>query len=254
MFRLPGHSYQQAGTGVVYAFGLRHSRATGSSSTREFRYAVSAIYPDGETISYTYQDGVLPGDTLPSCNTAPLNADCRTFRRPVRIDSSTGYYITIAYQYTGTDVSVPGWGTAAEAAIYSPTNVLIRRLVYSGAAGGTITDYGDSATNVGGRTFTTSIANQLGANLEVNNASVQLPGEGSAQLTITGSSTHGSNTVDPLIDVITRDGVQWNYTYANARRETIAVGQTVALRQRHRRRSERLQRHLRDGCEHHRNR
>lgn len=224
-FTLAGRSYQQAGTGAFYAYNIRHSRATGSNSTREYRYASSVIYPDGEVISYTYQSAHLEGDFLPTCINAPLNADCRTFYRPTRISSETGYYITLTYDST----SVVGdmyWGKPIEAAIYSPSNVLIRRIAY--ATDGTITDYGNSATNSGGRVFRTSgVSNSMGGQLETNNATVGLPGETPDQLAINGSSSHGSNNVDPLIDSITRDGVQWTYTYVNARREPISLSDSV---------------------------
>lgn len=221
-----GHQYQQAGSGVIYAFNLRASLSSGGTNTQELRYAVAANYPDGESISYTYQAGVT-GGFLPSCVSAPPNADCQTSYRPTRIDSDTGYYITISYQYTGTDAGNLLWGTPAQAALYSPSGTLIRRLVYSGT---TITDYGNSPTNVGGRTFTSTAPNGLAGQLETTGASTTLPGEGSAQLVVAGSSSHGS-WHNPLIDSVTRDGVGWTYTYANARGDQLTTAPaTYALR------------------------
>ena len=132
----------------------------------------------------------------------------RTFKRPLKVQSNTGYYITITYQYTGTDVTQPGWGTPAEAALYDPSGTLIRRIDYSGTA---ITDYGNNIANTGGRTFTTTIANALGGDLEQNNVTVQLPTEATNQLTITPTLLNGLN----LITNVTRDGVGWTYSYVN---------------------------------------
>jgi YD repeat-containing protein len=185
---------------------------TSSHPTTEQRYVSSIEYPDGETVNYSYDSGSYPGSTYPTCGAARTGSSCQSFFRITTIGSNTGYYITITYQYTGTDVTQPGWGSPAEVALYSPAGTLIRRLDYSG---NTITDYGNNVTNVGGRTFTEVLSGGLGF-LEVNNGTVTLPGESGPELAVVGSSSHGSTTA-PLIDSVTRDGIPWNYSYANAR-------------------------------------
>ena len=217
MFRYAGRQFQQVGSGAVYDFTVRHSRSSGGTSTTEFRYAASVSYPDGEVISYTYEDGYDPQDPLlglpPCVEGSPPNTDCRTYRRPTLIESRTGYYITIAYQYTGTDATNALWSAPSQAAIYDPSGTLIRRLVYG--SDGSVTDYGASPTNVGGRVFATSnVVNGLGGQLETPVASVQLPTEGSAQLTVNPAS-NTDPTLSRVIGSVVRDGVTWNYNYAN---------------------------------------
>lgn len=222
-FTLANRNVQQASSGALYVFSVMQSKNANTSNTTEQRYASSVQYPDGEQISYTYQEGFVSGNTSPSCTSSP-SGNCQSYFRTTRIGSNTGYYITISYQYTGTDAGNSLWKVPAEAALYSPSNVLIRRLVYTGYT--TISDYGNSATNVGGRVFTKSATGGVGG-LETNNGSIALPGEGSNQLTIVGSTTHGTTTA-PMIDSVTRDGVPWTYTYTNAR--SVAVNNGYALR------------------------
>lgn len=194
ILNVPPHNYQRAPGGEVYHFTLL-SLDQISGNMRTLRYYASTVtYPDGEVISYTYDTGQAAGD--PS-----------TYYRPTQISSNTGYYITVSYQYTGTDPSQPGWGTPAQAALYAPGGTLIRRFVYSG---NTITDYGNSVSNTGGRTFTGGPGNALGTLVETDAASIQLPNETSTELTVN-QSTNGFQ----LIGSIVRDGVQWNYAYTN---------------------------------------
>ena len=192
-----GGSYNRAPGGEHYSFSVVSTNATSGNTHYYQYYAATASYPDGEVITYTYGDGFMAGD--------PFN---RTFKRPLKLQSNTGYYITVTYQYTGTDVTQPGWGTPAEAALYDPSGTLVRRIDYSGTA---ITDYGNNVANTGGRTFTTTIANGLGGDLEQNNVTVQLPTEATNQLTITPTLLNGLN----LITNVTRDGVAWTYSYVN---------------------------------------
>jgi YD repeat-containing protein len=226
-FTLANRNVRQAGSGALFVFSILQSRSEISSPTnprtKEQRYASSVHYPDGEQISYTYEQGFVSGNSFPSCTTSS-SGTCQSYFRPTRVGSNTGYYITIDYQYTGTDAANSLWKVPAQAALYSPSNVLVRRLVYTGYT--TITDYGNSATNVGGRVFTKSATGGLGF-LETNNGSIALPGEASNQLSIVGSTSHGTTT-SPLIDSVTRDGVPWTYTYANAR--SVAVNNAYALR------------------------
>lgn len=83
LYPAPGH-YQRAPSGESYHFD-KVSTDTMSGSTHTIqRYASTVSYPDGEIITYVYDSGYLPGDTFN-----------RTFYRPNRISSNTGYYITV---------------------------------------------------------------------------------------------------------------------------------------------------------------
>jgi RHS repeat-associated protein len=200
--------FVQAGTGAQWAFTLLQSRApTGAHTSGESYYAQSVAYPDGETISYTYEQGFNPSGGFPSC-IDPSQTSCQSYYRPTRISSTTGYYITISYRYTGTDVRVTDWQYPAQAAIYAPDGTLIRRLVY--ASDWSVTDYGNSVTNVGGRTYAgAGLGNGLADDVELASATVTMPGEASPMLTLNIQS--GFNVIDTLV----RDGVTWNYDYTN---------------------------------------
>lgn len=187
--------YTRAPSGEHYHFDLTHLDQMNGTHHDLQKYASKVSWPDGQHIDYTYDLGYVPNDpTIPP----------RTFYRPIRLQSSTGYYITIAYQNTGTDVSQPGWGDPSEAAIYAPDNTLIKRVTY----GSSTTEYG--ADNTTSRAYQAAGGNSaLGAQFETVNATLQLPTEASNSLTIAPVSGK------PVIGSVNRDGVGWNYSYAN---------------------------------------
>lgn len=202
--------YRRAPGGEEYLFNLKHSESTqpATASTPGKRtlvyYASKITYPDGEVITFTYGTGAIPGDTFN-----------RTFYRPTTISSSTGYYISIAYQYTGTDVGVAGWGTPSVAAIYSSADPAtpLGRLTYSGS---TITD-------LAGRVYSvTGASNALGSNVETTVGSIQFPTEAATSLTISQSPSY------PLIGSAVRDGVSWTYGYTNVVNHTGASDPSYA--------------------------
>ena len=190
---LVARQFRQAGTGAVWVFDLKYADLLGPPRTLQY-YASSVAYPDGETISYSYETYAIPGDTLH-----------RTFYRPRQVTSSRGFYVTIAYQ--SDDFNSMGWGTVAQAALFNaadPTNP-IGRLTYSGA---TITDLAN-------RTFVCNgCSNALGTTLETGAGSLQLPGEATATEQVNASAQTASM---PLVGSVVKDGVAWTYTYANPR-------------------------------------
>lgn len=194
-YTINANVYQRAPDGAKYVFNLKHSETTGANTRTILYYASSVTYPDGETINYTYETAQLPGDTFN-----------RTWYRPVKISSNTGYYITIAYQGDTFDLAAnSAWATAREAAIFKasdPANPL-GKLTYG-------TD--GSVTDLSGRVFRlTGASNTLGLNLETTVGTVQLPGEGSNTLRVDQSAA------GPLVGSVVRDGVTWNYNYLNPR-------------------------------------
>jgi RHS repeat-associated protein len=199
--------YREAGSGALYTFNVKHvhTQATGTlggagTPGTVLYYLSNVTYPDGEVVTYTYDayyDSVLG----------------RTFYRPNRIDSSLGYFISIAYQPGAFGTNE--WGRPSEAAIYNsgaPTTP-IRKLVYSNGSG-TITEYGgvssDGTSVPGGRTYScTGCANQLGVDVETYAGTMQLPGEASPAKQVAAS---GTTTV---VGSVTQDGVPWTYSYAD---------------------------------------
>jgi len=150
-------------------------------------YASSVVYPDGETISYTY-------------DTAPLGD--RTIYRVTRISSSTGFHIQFSYQ--GSDPNLNPWNTVAQTVIYrtNAPSTPIDQLTYS--ASGTITDLAGRVYNCSGCDF------RVGGQVELFSAAVSLPGEATPTQSV---SSVNASTVTSVV----RDGVTWNYAYTNYR-------------------------------------
>jgi RHS repeat-associated protein len=195
---LNSYRFQQAGTGAIYTLNLKHVNTT-SQSPRVIQYYASGVsFPNGETISYSYQTAYLPWDPA------------RPFYRPVTVTSNMGYFISLTYQ--GNDfVNDPGsWARVATATIYAsaaPT-VPLRRLSYSG---GTVVDSGDTVADTSDdRSYICSdCGGQLGVDVEAPAATLQLPGDSTPALQ---AIAHPSA---PVVASVTRDGVQWNYSYQN---------------------------------------
>lgn len=186
----PGNAtFIQAGSGTKYAFTVKHVNSGTVNITQQY-YASTVTYADGEVLSFTYDSATLTGDTT------------RTFRRPNKVSSNTGFYITITYQGSDLNADPAAWGTTAQATLYNasaPTTPL-GQLTYN-AAGTTVTD-------IGGRVYQCSgCANQLGVNLETAQGSLQLPGES------TPAKVVALTNAVPLVTSVTQDGVTWTYGY-----------------------------------------
>jgi RHS repeat-associated protein len=193
-----GRDYRRAGSGEHYFFSLTHLYTAPSGSNPDQRllrlfYASKIEYPDGETISYTYETAYLPGDPY-----------SRPFYRPTRVSTNVGYYITIAYQ--GNDITQVGWGTPSEAALYNAADpsTPLARLTYN--SNGT-------ATDLAGRIYTGFGGGSLGSPIEVTSDSDTLPTEASPSLVITPKA--GLPTNAEMVGTVSRDGVQWSYGYTN---------------------------------------
>jgi RHS repeat-associated protein len=197
--------YTEAGSAARWAFNSKYSDSVGGNGVRSILYyATQVTYPNGEIITYTY-DKVAWGTS--------------TLHRPTRIESSLGYFITIAYQ--AGEPATSAWNQVREAAIFSsaaPTAPL-GRLTYS-EGGATIVDHGERPLNdPAGRTYLCQYcSNELGIDLETYAGSLQLPGEGSPAKQV------GMLGATPVVGTIANDGVQWNYAYTNLRYDSSAMG------------------------------
>jgi RHS repeat-associated protein len=190
-------TFRQAGSGAFYAFNLKHLKETTNNPNNVVYYGSSISYPNGETITYTY-------------NTAQLNG--RTYYRPTKITSNLGYFITISYQ--GSQLGVDAWGTTSVAAIYASADPAtpLGRLTYSSEGTVGTPSYFITITDLGGRVFRCqACANSLGTDIDSSSGTLRLPGEGSAALQV------ASRTNEQLVASVTKDNVVWNYAYANLR-------------------------------------
>ncbi len=188
--------YQQAGSGAIWTFNRKHVNSGGSPRTIQY-YASGIAYRNGETIGFDYNTTVYNG---------------LTYYRPITITSSMGYHIALTYQ--GNDfASNPGsWASVATATLHATASgTPLRRFTYSG---NTIADSGDTIADTSDDRMFTCIGcgNQLGLDVEMLEGTMQLPGETTLAL----QTARVSQTV-PLVGSVTRDGVQWTYTYLNPR-------------------------------------
>ena len=192
--------YERGGSGEFYRFDLEHVRTTTTNPVTVLYYASSVTFPNGEVLTFTYDTAKLPGDTFN-----------RTFYRPTRIASNFGFFISISYQPGALGTS--GWNTPAVAALYNSSDPAtpIQRLTYS--ASGTI------ITDLGGRAYScTGCGNSLGNSIEVASGSETLPGESTVARQVVQNPSY------TLVGSVTRDGVAWNYSYANVRYDATTVG------------------------------
>lgn len=193
---LTGRHYRQPGTGAVYVFDLKYADNLGPPRKMQY-YASHVSYPNGETITYSYDTATIPGDTLN-----------RTWYRPNMVSSSLGYYITITYQ--GNDFSQNSWDVPAQATLYAASDPAtpLGRLTYSG----------NNVTDLLGRTFVCAgCSNGLGAPVEVSDGSLTLPGEAVAAEQVAGVPGAYSALARGIVASVTHDGVAWNYSYTNLR-------------------------------------
>ena len=189
--------YRQAGTGALYHFDIKGVNTLSGSTRSTYYYASNIVYPNGETISFTYDSYTV---------TTAIGQP--TFYRPNRVDSSLGYYLTITYQ--SSDFNDMAWDVPAQVTLYNAgaPSTPVGRLTYSGT---TITD-------LAGRVFTcTNCANGLGAATEVIEGSAGYPGEATPALTVTRHPTA------QVVSSIVKDGVAWNYAYTNLRLDANAA-------------------------------
>jgi RHS repeat-associated protein len=199
-FAKSGRYYTQKGTGARYTFGATHLHTT-PARTDPFPkwlrvyYATSITYPDGEVISYQYNTATLPAGADPYD---------RLFFRPARISTNLGYHLTITYQ--GSVLGEAGWGTPAEVTIYadSEPTIPLARMTYNSDG---------SATDLAGRTYLGVNGGQMGTRTEETGFSITLPGETSASVAV--ANAEGVNSPYNLANSITRDGVQYSYSYLN---------------------------------------
>lgn len=179
-------NFTLAPSGARYKFDKISLKTT----TEERRYASSITYPNGEVISITYETGKLSP-------THPV-----TFHRPSKVSSNLGYYIQISYLANGS-AAVAGWYTVAEAALYSNADTVnpLGRLTYSG----------NNITDIAGRVYQCTGCNQsAGTTIPVTSGQITLPGESTAQKTVSWLPADSA-----VVGTVVRDGVTFNYSYQN---------------------------------------
>lgn len=193
-----GTYYRKSGSGELYYYNLVHvftypAPTDPHPQYKRLFYASKVEYPDGEIISYTYDNAYLSND--------PYN---RPFYRPNRISTNLGYYIAISYQ--SNDLTQVGWGTPSVVALYNASDPAtpLARLTNNG--NGTVTD-------LLGRVYQGYDLGSLGVDEEATSFSRTLPGDASAALAVSPVASLPTNA--QMIGSVNKDGVVWNYSYAN---------------------------------------
>ena len=190
-------TYRQAGTGAVWDF---NQTSVNAGETRQ-SYASGVSHPNGEAIGYVYQTIV----------SGPFN---QVFHRPERITSNLGYHIALTYQGQDFGADPGAWATVSTATLYrsAEPDTPLRRLTYTG---GTVVDSGATIADTSDdRTYACSgCGGTLGADVETWSGSLQLPGETAPMLQVAAVPDR------PLVQTVTRDGVQWTYAYLNPHQE-----------------------------------
>jgi RHS repeat-associated protein len=194
-YRAGIRQYRQAGTGVLYTFSAKSFDELVGTNFYSLYYVSTIKYPDGETLTYSYDSAVVPGDF-------------RTYRRPVIISSNTGYYIKISYSSATFDPEAPGSTSPIRAALYGandPVNSLAE-----------LNDSGGSVTDKAGRVFAGVDMGIMDNPVEISSGSMKLPGEAALAIEL-GSATFPTAPYSPVVTSYVKDGVTWTYTYINPR-------------------------------------
>lgn len=158
-------------------------------------------YPDGETITFTYETGPYIEWTL---------------HRIAKMTSNIGYSINISYQSNTLSPNLNanrGWLMPAQATLVKDDNpsTPLAQLTYQprGLDGLTITD-------LAGRTFECDNCEvRQGAPIETGSGASILPTEMTPAISVTGIPVPGSAGSGDIVSSVQKDGVSWSYSYEN---------------------------------------
>jgi hypothetical protein len=178
-----GYSYMLGGSGVRVTFGLVGNNILGTAGRFYSFYGTQIAYPNGETLTFTYQQGVSGGTN---------------YTRPTKIVSNLGYEMQFTYQAGA--VGTSQWSTLATATIYnsSDTNTALARHTYG--SGGTITDLAMREWSC--------CSDGMDTALQIADVTMRLPDMTNDSFDATPTTTH---TQTPRVAQIESDGVVWTY-------------------------------------------
>ncbi|QMW22455.1 RHS repeat domain-containing protein [Sandaracinobacteroides saxicola] len=178
--------YYEGGTGRRIQYDVRLGPQGTIIPGTDFSYYPSSIqFPSGEIIGFFYDSYSLP--------------DGRIYYRPAKVQSSTGY--TLSLSYVGQTGGQASWYFLAQATIFQTSNpsVPLARFTYSG----------DTITDLGGRQWICAgCRNAVNEQSMVSTTSLRLPGEASETLSVAAQSPGFTR-----VETITRDGVSSTYSY-----------------------------------------
>lgn len=189
-------TYTHGGTGIHYTYNSKYSYSenTKRSAWKQGTFYATAInYPDGETVSISYDKYVLTSYT--------------TLHRPTKLVSNTGYQMEIDYQ--SDDHTAMGWSKASKVKIVktsSPSTILAQ-----------YTFSGNTVRDLAGRTWQYTGSRQTslpGADYVNRSFSEQLPGNSFNSISVS-SDTNDYNGVvhNEFVTDISNKGANYTYSY-----------------------------------------
>ncbi|MEG3768536.1 RHS repeat-associated core domain-containing protein [Alteromonas sp. 14N.309.X.WAT.G.H12] len=195
------HIYVHGGSGIRYVYSSKYyykeTNEPDSFSSSVWKqgtwYATSIVYPDGETISVSYDKYSLNSYT--------------TIHRPTRFSSSTGYQMDISYQSDNNEEM--GWSLASEVKIVKSSNpgTVLAKYTFSN----------HTLTDMTGRTWTYSGNSQMSLSsfdYASKNFSVKLPSDTFNSISISSNSNnYGGVTHDNFVTNVNNKGSSYTYSY-----------------------------------------
>ncbi|KGJ90964.1 RHS repeat domain-containing protein [Colwellia psychrerythraea] len=182
--------YTQGGTGIKVIYNKKAWNNVIDGSTRAGWYASVIIYPDGETLNFTY-DVVVSAALFDSY-------------RPTKIISTVGYEMHIDYQ---SDVhATMEWSQINSAKIIKTSSGLTQAVHTFGS--GQLTDKNSRTWQYTG--FDSSISGEDDA----KSFTFKRPGDSVNSLSVSSASRdYAGNTHNNFVTNVTRDGQSFNYVY-----------------------------------------
>lgn len=187
--------YTHGASGVKLKYDLLSSLFDGAAQLQGTWYASKVMYPDGETVTFTYDTAV--------------NASVSTLHRIRKMTSSLGYELALDYQ--SDNLTSGNWGTVSRARIYASAAPTVALAQLSYATNGDITD-------LKGRVFkTTGFTSAMAAKDYVQQFSRTLPNDSAPQLSVSsGPLPLNGSTHQDLVTQVVRDGMTFNYAYTQS--------------------------------------
>ncbi len=204
-------TYHQGQTGITYQYGSKAYANPGTPVSQGEWWVTSIDYPDGESLTFTYDNA-----TLDDCSDDSPEGIVYTFHRPTKVESNVGYSLSFKYFSNGFCDSFEDWTRLRSATIYrnddldTPLAQFEYAIDFEGDGFNEFTTVTDTLDD---RTWTYSgflnKVDTLPAATTVSNFKLRLPGDSVDSIVVT-------HDTDGLVTSVNRRGVQYSYVYENA--------------------------------------
>jgi len=186
--------YTQGHSGIKIIYNIRAWHINGADRTQASWYASKIIYPDGETLIFSY-DVEDAGQFLA--------------HRPNKVVSNIGYEMHINYQ-PGV-LGTIGWNAIESATINKTSEgetAVLAQHIYDGISSANLTD-------LGGRKWSyTGFSNSLGSDDYARNFTLKLPGDSSSSISVTSATKDYAGTEhNNFVTNVSQNGKSFTYNY-----------------------------------------